>query len=310
MRALRFSSSSAEILFLCSCVLRRVGVPQLYPQERIMTAASPGPGPNIFPMMSGEHDDLYRARPESFLLSMLGQAAIMGLLIYFTSCVIQRQPELVKRIPNLNELPLIFSGQNGGGGGNHDPLPAAHGNIPKASLDTQLAPPTVILAKEPPKLAVPETVTVAPDVVLPQGGQIGDPMSKFSLLSNGPGGPGGIGSGCCDGIGPSTGPGVGPGPPGIYPAGKLGVTVPQAIFSPEPSFSDEARKAKAQGIVLLLLVVGKDGHTYDIRVRQSLGMGLDEKAIDAVKNWRFRPGTLNGQPVATQIGVQVDFHLY
>jgi TonB family protein len=58
--------------------------------------------------------------------------------------------------------------------------------------------------------------------------------------------------------------------------------------------------------VLLLLVVGKD----DIRVRQSLGMGLDEKAIEAVNCWRFRPATLNGQPVATQIAVQVDFHLY
>jgi len=88
------------------------------------------------------------------------------------------------------------------------------------------------------------------------------------------------------------------------------VTVPQAIFSPEPSFSDEARKAKAQGIVMLVLVVGKDGHTYDIHVRQSLGMGLDEKAIEAVGRWRFRPATLNDLPVATQIAVQVDFRLY
>ena len=62
--------------------------------------------------------------------------------------------------------------------------------------------------------------------------------------------------------------------------------------------------------MLLLLVVGKDGRPYDIRVRQSLGMGLDEKAIEAVNCWRFRPATLNGQPVATQIAVQVDFHLY
>ena len=90
----------------------------------------------------------------------------------------------------------------------------------------------------------------------------------------------------------------------------MGVTVPQVIFSPEPSFSDEARKAKAQGVVMLLLVVGKDGLPHDIRVGQSLGMGLDEKAIEAVHRWRFRPATLNGQPVATQIAVQVDFRLY
>ncbi|MGA9568420.1 MAG: energy transducer TonB, partial [Candidatus Korobacteraceae bacterium] len=92
--------------------------------------------------------------------------------------------------------------------------------------------------------------------------------------------------------------------------GKGGVTVPQVIFNPEPSFSEEARKAKQQGVVMLLAVVGIDGHTYDIRVAQSLGMGLDEKAIEAVNRWRFRPATLNGQAVATQIAVQVDFHLY
>ncbi len=86
--------------------------------------------------------------------------------------------------------------------------------------------------------------------------------------------------------------------------------MPQLIYSPEPSFSEEARKSKTQGIVTLMLVVGKDGHTYGIRVAQSLGMGLDEKAIESVKTWRFRPGTLNGQPVATQLAVEVDFRLY
>ncbi len=274
-----------------------------------MTAASPGPDPNIFSIFSSESVSLYRARKETFVFSLLGQAVVLGLLIYFTSCII-RNPPIARELPKLSDLPLVFSGLNGGGGGNHDPLPASHGNIPKASLDPQLTPPTVILPKEPPKLAMPETVMVAPDVKLPQGGQIGDPASKFSFLSNGPGGPGGIGDGCCDGIGPSAGPHVGSGPPGIFPAGRLGVTTPQVIFNPEPSFSDEARKAKAQGIVLLLLVVGKDGHPYNIRVGQSLGMGLDEKAVEAVNRWRFRPATLNGQPVATEIAVQVDFHLY
>jgi TonB family protein len=59
-----------------------------------------------------------------------------------------------------------------------------------------------------------------------------------------------------------------------------------------------------------MLAVGADGRPYNIRVRQSLGMGLDEKAIEAVKSWRFHPAIRNGQPVAAQIGVQVDFHLY
>ena len=275
-----------------------------------MTAASTGQGPNLFSFLSS-NQDVYRTRREAFVYSLLGQAAVLGLIIYFTSCVIRSTPEIARQIPKFEDLPLIFSGHNGGGGGNHDPLPATRGNLPRASLDLQIVPPTVILPEEAPKLAVEPTVVVAPDLKLAQGGQIGDPMSQFSnWLSNGPGGRDGVGTGCCGGVGPSTGPGFGDGPPGPFPAGKGGVTVPQVIFNPEPSFSEEARKAKAQGIVVLLVVVGKDGHPYDIRVGQSLGMGLDEKAIEAVTRWRFRPATLNGQPVATQIAVEVDFHLY
>src|ERR1700681_2074872 len=113
-----------------------------------MTAASPGPGPNIFSVLSGQNDGLYRARRETFFFSLLGQAAIVAVVIYFTSCVIRSAPEIASRFPKFDELPLVFMGHNGGGGGNHDPLPVSRGNLPKASLDPQLAPPTVILAKE------------------------------------------------------------------------------------------------------------------------------------------------------------------
>src|SRR5579863_2683418 len=190
-----------------------------------MTAATPGPpGPNIFSMFSDNSDALYRTRRESFVFSLLGQTVIVGLLIYFLSCAIQRTTVLSNDLQKLDELPLVFTGFNGGGGGNHEKIPASHGDLPKASLDPQLAPPTVIVPKEMPKLPVEETVRVAPDIKLPQGGPIGDPLSQFKTLSDGPGGPTGIGPGCCGGIGPSTGPGVGPGPPGIYPAGANGVT--------------------------------------------------------------------------------------
>ena len=71
-----------------------------------MTAASPGPGPLLFSLLSGENNGGYRARRETFLLSLLGQAAILGLLIYFTSCVIRSAPEIASRLPKFNELPL------------------------------------------------------------------------------------------------------------------------------------------------------------------------------------------------------------
>jgi TonB family protein len=269
-----------------------------------MTAATSGP--NVFSMFSSE-SGLYRAQREAFVLSLAGQAAILGLLIYFTTSVIGT-PLTIGDFGHLKELQLIYSGHNGGGGGNHDPLPASAGNLAPASLEP-FTPPTVMHPTAMPKLLMPQSVEIAPELKLPQGGQVGDPVSKFKLLSDGSGGPTGIGTGCCGGVGPSTGPGAGSGPPGHYPAGT-GATMPQVIYNPEPSFSDEARKAKQQGIVGLMLVVGKDGHPYDIRVRQSLGMGLDEKAIDAVSRWRFRPATRDGQPVPTQIAVEVNFRLY
>lgn len=274
-----------------------------------MTAASPGPGPSLFSILSKESDLLSRNRRETFLLSLFGQAVVLALIIYFTT-VIPNGPDIPGglTIPFRN-LPLIFSGSSGGGGGNHDPLPATHGVPPRGTLETPIVPPSVIVLKDPARLQIDSSVVMAPAVKIPPG-QIGDPTSEFTkTLSNGPGGPGGIGLGCCGGDGSSTGAYAGNGPPGIVPLGK-GVTAPQVIFNPEPTFSDEARKSKTQGRVTLLLVVGKDGLPYDIRVRESLGMGLDEKAIEAVNRWRFRPATFNGQPVATRVEVEVDFHLY
>ncbi len=276
-----------------------------------MTAANPGPRPDLFSFLSIDQDSTFRNRRETFAFSLVGQAAILAVIVYLTSCVIRNPPVVMPRVAELANLPMIFLGHNGGGGGGLDPLPASHGNLPRASLDPQIVPPTVLQPTQMPKLAADETVVVAPDIKLPQGGQIGDPNSPFSKwLSNGPGGPGGIGNNCCDGVGDSTGPHAGSGPPGIYPAGRGGVSVPEVIYNPEPSFSEEARKSKTQGIVLLLIVVGKDGKPSDIHVRQSLGMGLDEKAIEAVSRWRFRPAMMNGQPVATQIAVEVNFRLY
>jgi protein TonB len=273
-------------------------------------SASIGSAP-LFSMFSGQSNALSHTRREAFVFSLVGQVLVLVLLTYFTCCALEGPTKVFGPFPKTDDLPLIFSGNSGGGGGSFDKLPASQGNIPRASLDEQLTPPTVIVPKEMPKLPVEETVIVAPDVKLPQGGQIGDPMSRFTqALSNGPGGPGGVGIGCCDGVGDSLGPHAGSGPPGIYPAGRGGVTVPEVLYNPEPAFSDEARKAKQQGIVQLLLVVGKDGRTYDIRVAQSPGMGLDEKAIEAVGQWRFKPATLNGQAVATRIMVEVQFHLY
>ena len=89
-----------------------------------------------------------------------------------------------------------------------------------------------------------------------------------------------------------------------------GVSAPKAIYSPDPEYSEEARKAKYQGTCVLWLIVGPDGRPRDIRVARTLGLGLDEKAIEAVKNWRFEPAMKDGKPVAVPINVEVSFRLY
>jgi TonB family protein len=130
---------------------------------------------------------------------------------------------------------------------------------------------------------------------------------------NGSGYGSGIGTGAGGGIGGGKGLGVGPGSGGGSGGGAYrpggGVTNPVAIYKPEPQYSEEARKAKWQGAVLLSLVVDESGNPIDIKVIRPLGLGLDEMAIQAVSQWKFKPGTLNGKPVKVQAQIEVTFRL-
>ena len=89
-----------------------------------------------------------------------------------------------------------------------------------------------------------------------------------------------------------------------------GVSAPRAIYDPDPEYSEEARKAKHQGTVILWIVVGPDGRPRDIRVQRALGLGLDEKAVEAVRKWRFAPAMRDGHPVAVEVNIEVNFRLY
>jgi TonB family protein len=146
---------------------------------------------------------------------------------------------------------------------------------------------------------------------------LGDPLSKVKVAgpaSNGIGSGGGIGAGAGTGVGIGMGSGVGKGTGGGF-GGKVfhlgeGVQAPKPIFAPDPEYSEEARKAKYQGVVVLWLIVGPDGQPRDIKVSRPLGMGLDQKAIEAVRKWKFEPAKKDGVPVAVQINVEVNFRLY
>jgi TonB family protein len=95
----------------------------------------------------------------------------------------------------------------------------------------------------------------------------------------------------------------------IYRVGK-GVSAPVLIYQSQPEYSAEARNAQLEGSVALSLVVGANGHPSDIRVRKSVGMGLDENAVAAVSGWRFKPAMKGYQPVAVESTIEVSFHLY
>src|SRR5581483_490210 len=206
----------------------------------------------------------------------------------------------------------------GGGGGKHAILRASQGDLPKAA-PRQFTPPAVIRENEHPQLVMEPTIVVASSAPLPMLhiGRPGDPLAAPGPPSDGRGSGGGIGEGKGTGVGPGDGAGVGPGKDsgfgGGLPGGGAGpranITPAALIWKIEPEYSDEARRAKVQGTVLLYLDVDADGKPSNILVRQGLGLGLDEKAVEAVRQWKFRPGRQNGRAVTTSATVEVSFRL-
>jgi len=204
----------------------------------------------------------------------------------------------------------------GGGGGDRSPTPASKGKLPEFAK-TQLAPPMAVLPNLAPKLPVQPNLLGPPELKLPQMAMNmpwGDPQGVLGPLSNGPGSGGGVGSGEGGGIGSGRGGGFGPGEGGGFGGGAYSVggnvTAPIPIYKPEPAYSEEARKAKYQGTVVLWIIVDAQGNVTDNRVVKPLGLGLDEKALEAVKTWKFKPATRNGVPVPVRVMVEVSFRLF
>lgn len=205
----------------------------------------------------------------------------------------------------------------GGGGGDRSVLPATKGKAPKFSM-TQFTPPTAVIKNPNPKLAMDPTLLGPPDlkVANPNLSNFGDPMAAEVNMSNGTGGGGGIGSGEAGGIGSGSGGGLGPGEGGgtgggAFHAGVNGVGMPSCFYMPNPPYSEEARKAKYSGIVLVEAVVNLDGHLSNLKLIKSPGLGLDENTLTTLKTWRCKAATgPSGKPVATIVTFEVNFRLY
>ena len=279
------------------------------PQQEVVKFAKEQPvNTSVMPTMLGVGYGTYQQRPENFLLSFVVQGAGIALLLWLTHMTIPAKvipPTTANSVELAPYIPMKVGkgGPSGGGGGDASKLKASAGVPPKAAKQ-QFTPPTVLVQQKSKLMIEP---TVIADIKTPPNTQLGDPLSKLMTPSSGVGVGGGIGSGSGGGVGSGHGgPGVGP---GIFHVGD-GVSAPRPIFTPEPEFSEEARKAKYQGVVVLKIIVGTDGRVHTPSVVRSLGMGLDEKAIEGVKTWKFDPSKKDGRPVAVEMNIEVAFNLY
>ncbi len=274
---------------------------------------------DILPSLFAATDSAGANRSANFLWSVLLHTLAVAALLTLTRVAPGLKwngspPPILDLRDAVFTTPLALIKDHGGGGSGHDQTPSSRGVLPQVS-QLQFTPPTVHIPNPAPQLPMEESI-VAPDIRLARmKGEIGDPFEgvlgirsdgqhRGTGIGNAPIGAGGMGPQPWQGAGVGTTPGV------AVPGGRGGVTSPRPIYTPDPEYSEEARKIKQQGTVVLWVVVGADGRVRDVRVQRSLGFGLDEKALEAVRTWKFKPATVDDRPVAVQVNVEVRFRLY
>src|SRR5215470_16829754 len=224
-------------------------------QEVVKFAKEKPADTTVMPTLLGAGYGTYQVRPENFVLSFVTHGGALVLMLWLLHVAVPAKiipPTTANSVDLAPYVPLKTGkgGPSGGGGGDASKLKASAGTPPKVAKQ-QFTPPTV-LPQQTSKLMIEPTVVA--DLKIPQSNQIGDPLSKLMTPSNGVGVGGGIGSGDGGGVGSGHGgPGVGP---GIFHLGESGVSAPKPLYTPEPEFSEEARKAKYQGVVTLDIVIG------------------------------------------------------
>jgi protein TonB len=274
--------------------------------ERTLTMTSAAPASNVLVFSTLDRTAGRRMSPQSWgIAALINVAALLVLTLQVHQAVFAHHMQsisLVEPILPPKTPPRLQS--MAGGGGQKSPAPASKGNPPKFAAE-QLNPPKVPVES---KINIPVTVDVDPNlkmahVDLPN---LGLPNSPNVGASMGNGSGTGIGSGNGSGIGPGSGGNMGG---GIKRIGG-GVSAPVVLFAPEPQFSEEARKAKVSGNVLVYLQVDSTGKPTHVRVLRGIGLGLDEKAKEAVLQYKFKPAMEDGKPVAVEMNVEVNFQIF
>ena len=269
-------------------------------------------------------------------------AAVLGCLVLVATMGVATAPEERDTTPvRLVFLATPGPGGGGGGGGLKQPVPPPKAEMKGPSpLGSPVPPPRPITTRPPePKPVKPDPPVVQPapkpveppppapaPVPLPQvvapvatapadardrAGALNEPASESD--SHGPGTGGGTGSGQGTGMGEGTGSGIGPGSGGGTGGGPYrpgsGITPPAIVREVKPDYSEEARRRGVAGDVVLEIIVRADGSVGSVKLLQGLGSGLDQRAMDAVRQWQFSPARRFGTPVDVVVEVAVEFKL-
>jgi protein TonB len=270
-------------------------------------------------------------RPFFFAVSTTVHAGAVAFAIFVTSVGLTPAATTL-RTDERRETRLVFiatpgPGGGGGGGGLLQPMPP-----PKALREGRRQISSPVPVREPPKPIAPSAappeptppplrseplpVLAAPIVSAPA-----DARDRVGVLeeareeaeSHGPGRGGGAGTGAGTGLGQGTGSGVGPGSDGGTGGGPFrpgsGIEAPRLLREVKADYTEDARRRGITGEVVMEIVVARDGSVGDVKILRRLGAGLDERAAQAVHQWRFAPATRKGLPVDVLVEVAVEFKL-
>jgi TonB family protein len=285
------------------------------------------PHPELFAAPSGPP----RRAKVPLLLSGTLHGTFLAAAIALTSLGLtaDSSTEMVETPEPMRLVFLALPGPGGGGGGGglkqRTPPPKAErkGDRKLSSpIPERKAPDPVVAAPTPPppKPAVLNAESLPP-VVAPVVAAPADPEDKAGDLkqtasttpSRGPGDGGGVGTGAGTGIGEGQGSGIGPGSGGGTGGGPYrpgsGIAPPRLIREVKADYTEEARQRNVEGEVVLEIVIRHDGTVGDVKILKGLASGLNQKAIDAVRQWRFSPARRLGQPVDVIVEVSVEFKL-
>jgi TonB family protein len=247
-------------------------------------------------------------RPILVISGTIVHAVAAGLLILFVSFFVPKKVyESILPVQIEDYIfPVDLGPGGGGGGGNKSPDPPKKAELPK-----------VVEPPKPTPVPEPVPVPVEPQIAtLPLESVTAVDIAKPGDLSTNPNANAASrGSGTGTGAGPGSGSGLGPGSGGGFGGGVFnvgnGVTRPIELYTPKPKYTADAMRAKIQGTVQMSAVVLPDGSVTDVQVTRSLdqSFGLDEEAKRTARLWKFRPGTLKGEPVPVRIIIELDFNL-